>query len=231
MVVWPSRRRSVGRAGGRDEYRAVNLGNAQERDKELTCPAVDVVEVPRAVLARPLAHVAVEPRLFLPAADTGVDHDRLVQVLVEFERQVASLHHLGRFREVFLLPRRALACVWGDGGGGGISAGKRSERPAERRRERREQWRTLLDRFFGRFGILGKFLILCVREPCTLSKASEGSRPNEHSREGKRQSRRTFARAFSSYSFWSHVFWYVSDLLSAQASSPEEASVQAMKAG
>lgn len=78
-----------------------------------------MVEVPRTIFARPLAHVAVEPGLFLSAADAGVDHDRLVQVLVEFEREVARLHHLGRFREVFLLPRRALACVQEDGGGGG----------------------------------------------------------------------------------------------------------------
>lgn len=97
-----------------------------------------MVEVPRTVLARPFAHVAVETRLFLTAADTGVDHDRLVQVLVEFERQVARLHHLGRFREVFLLPRGALACVRGDGGGGGMSAGKSRTREQRGGGEERE---------------------------------------------------------------------------------------------
>lgn len=70
-----------------------------------------MIQIRDTVLARPLAHVAIEPRLSLTRACSGVDDYRLVEVFIELERCLAGLHQLGRLGEVILLARWLLACV------------------------------------------------------------------------------------------------------------------------
>ena len=77
-------------------------GEGREREAILTCTAVYVVEVTRAVLVRPVTCLAVEARHSRPAISSCLNNHSLVEVLVELQRALASFHELCRFREVFL---------------------------------------------------------------------------------------------------------------------------------